>query len=63
MFNGSALLLAISQQEWTMRMRLKYMIGGALLSLATLAASGPANAIVINENPATFMGFNKYQSR
>src|SRR6266481_2559440 len=40
-----------------MRMRLKYTIGGALLSLATLAASGPANAIVINENPATFMGF------
>jgi len=35
-------------------MRLKYTIGGALLSLATLAAAGPANAIVINENPATF---------
>src|SRR6266478_6185389 len=40
-----------------MRMRLKYTIGGALLSLATLAAAGPANAIVLNENPATFMGF------
>jgi PEP-CTERM motif len=32
-------------------MRLKYMIGGALLSLATLAASGGANAIVLQENP------------
>jgi hypothetical protein len=32
-----------------MRMRLKYMIGGALLSLATLAASGTANALVITE--------------
>jgi hypothetical protein len=32
-----------------MRMRLKYVIGGALLSLATLAASGPANALLIME--------------
>jgi PEP-CTERM motif-containing protein len=38
-------------------MRLKYVIGGALLSLATLAAAGPADAVLINENPATFMGF------
>jgi len=30
-------------------MRLKYVIGGALLSLATLAAPGPANAIVLIE--------------
>jgi len=30
-------------------MRLKYVIGGALLSLATLAAAGGANALVITE--------------
>jgi hypothetical protein len=41
-----------------MRMRLKYMIGGALLSLATLAASGPADAFLIDENPPNGTGLN-----
>jgi hypothetical protein len=39
-----------------MRMRLKYVIGGALLSLATLAASGTANALVIIEPPGVESG-------
>jgi hypothetical protein len=39
-------------------MRLKYMIGGALLALATLAASGPANAYLIDENPPNGTGLN-----
>jgi len=33
-----------------MRTRLKYVIGGGLLSLATLVATGGANALVINES-------------
>src|SRR6266446_10735267 len=32
-----------------MRMRLKYVIGGALVALTTLAAPGPANAVLITE--------------
>ena len=39
-----------------MRMRLKYVIGGALVSLATLMAAGGANALVITEQNAAGMG-------
>jgi hypothetical protein len=39
-----------------MRMRLKYVIGGAFLSLATMAASGVANALVITEPPGVESG-------
>jgi hypothetical protein len=39
-----------------MRIRLKYVIGGAFLSLATMAASGVANALVITEPPGVESG-------
>jgi len=39
-------------------MRLKYVIGGALLSLAIMAASGTADAVLIDENPPGGTGPN-----
>ena len=39
-----------------MRMRLKYVIGGTFLSLATMAAFGVANALVITEPPGVESG-------
>jgi hypothetical protein len=41
------------QQETTMRMMMKSMIAGAVVSLAVMAASGPANAVVCGNSGAT----------